>query len=626
MERNTKLRYPMPTVEAILNSEYFLGPEAKSIRPYLKKKILDYFSGDKREFIFSGSSRSGKSYAACIIIIIYIIMIYCYESFPSLFGLSPTTLPKIYWFSFSRAKADSTGIDRLIRMIDRIPFFNDSPDRKRRDLTSMVSFSWVEVYSGTNVNHAVGDDVLGAIIDEANVRHVAKSRELEEAHELFMEIRMRSVTTYAYQGIWGGFAGIISTAASTSSFVDSELAKAKVDGSKFIMQAAVYDVFPEGYSKEKFKVYVGDGDIPPFILDSISPEIKLQIANNYGCTFEQYTESHSDLVISVPVSLRKFYEEDLPKAISNLSGISQVSSSNLFNRHSIIEGMFDSDLHNPCSVVMPNLGIYDTDIISELLSEQEVFRYYDGEPVYGHNDISKKNDHTGIAYLYYSTRLHRIMPLYYSAIYYNRSIPDNEIDQTKVFGILVALVKLGANIQYVSADFYASDYFIQQAKMLLGNDKAGRLSVDTTPAAYLNLLNFARKKMISLYPYKQLDYELTHLQYDRMTGKVDHPHNADSENPTFWKDVSDAVAGSVFHIMAREQISYEDQIIRDEASKLKDLPQEEEDLEDFYNDLADDSEVSFYGELASDFHNNDTLDLEDPEDEIVQFEKSLLDI
>jgi hypothetical protein len=233
-----KLRRPIVPIEKWVRDPYYLGKEAEALRPFWREKIVAFFRGTQRNILFTGSSRSGKSYAILIIIIRYIYEIWVHEDFPSLFGLSSTTLPKIIFFSFSDDKAKSVGISRLIRMIDQIPFFQH-PDRKRRAISTMVAFPWVEVWPGTQIEHAIGDDVFAGVMDEANIRGVAKAREVAEAQELFMELRMRSETTYSLNGVWAGFSAIISTAGKSTSFTDMEVAKAERDGSRYLIRAAV---------------------------------------------------------------------------------------------------------------------------------------------------------------------------------------------------------------------------------------------------------------------------------------------------------------------------------------------------------------------------------------------------
>ena len=88
-------------------------------------------------------------------------------------------------------------------------------------------FPFCEVRTGSNVSHIIGEDMLGCVLDEANVRKVAKGTEVEETQRMFQEMQQRSVMTFSKNGMWGGFSGIISSSTTSSSFVALELEKAK---------------------------------------------------------------------------------------------------------------------------------------------------------------------------------------------------------------------------------------------------------------------------------------------------------------------------------------------------------------------------------------------------------------
>ena len=168
------------------------------------------------------------------------------------------------------------------------------------------------------------------------------------------------------------------------------------------------------------------------------------------------------------------------------------------------------------------------------------------------------------------------------------------------------MVELGINIGYVSADQYASDLFLQRAKIILGPERAGHLSVDESPAAYFTMLSFIKKKMYRFYKHPRFQYELENLMFDRYLMKVDHPHNPDSKNPIYWKDVSDSVAGASFHLSIRQDLSFDSIEVKDEVDKYKKKrmgvdPEDEE--EDFYADL-DKEENDEFKEEVEDFEDD----------------------
>ena len=565
--------------------------------------VLDICVPDKHLFYAQGciNHNSGKSVAAAIIVIRFIYEISCIENFPGLFGLSATTLPKGIYFSFSNDAADSTGIKRILRIIDQIPYFNHATMR-RRLVSTVISFPYVEVYGGSRYLHAIGSDLLFTIFDEANERgNVAKSSVVSDAVKIWMEIRMRSETTFSINGVWGGCAGIISTAGMSSSFVDMELEKAKKHGNYFYREAASYDVRPQSYSKERFLVYPGDGGVPAFITDDPGPEV-IQSINALGISVEQFLSEKDSLIVHPPVSLRHFYEEDINTALQNLSGVTRLGSSLFISNKSYITRMFDSVLKYPTKLTLhdkiPHFGIYDELLPEELVDEDMINEVYNGERCYISMDLSRVNDPTGFSAIFFNEEQRKILPVLVTPIYLDRFKPGNEIDLVKIMGLITHLHRLGVNIHMVTADGYSSDYIIQRCKLLLGNDKVERFSVDKTPTGHITMLNFMKLGMYRLYPIQRLQYELENLIYDPVAGKVDHPVNSDATNPVYYKDLSDSLAASSFELSVYENLSYEDLMVTSEVEKARMLHKvDEEEEEDFYGDLVDGED--FYGDLSA---------------------------
>ena len=582
---------PIVDIETWLSSEYFIGPEVDAIRPYVKEFIKSYFdpNNKNRDFICTGASRTGKSYGVRILLQRILYEMSCYENFPCLFNLSSSTLPKIYWLSYTMNKAESTGLSGLIRMIDKVPYWQQ-PHLKRKDVTSSLIFPFCEIHSGSNVSHVVGEDMIGAILDEANVRKVAKGTEVEEAQKMFREIRQRSVMTFSKNGIWGGFSGIISSSTTNSSFVAKEVERCKKDNSAVIMEAAVYTANPEQYSKETFPVFIGNGQIDPFIVDQIDSAIADSINSNYGVTVEQFLDDHKDLIENVPVSIRHFYEEDLSFSLANMSGKVQSGTNYFIGNKNIIKNLWNKDRTPLCSEI-PEIGIYDVTSPFMIWNPDIAMEHYHGENVYLHIDASQKHDHTGFSALFYDSEDNVIRSLLTASFFLNEEIHDNQIDQEKILQLILYMRDNGVNFARITGDRYAKDFIIPQCKKIFGNDKADYFSVDTNPAAYITMLNFMKLKKYSIPYYKQLEYELEHLQYDRVSNKVDHPANSDSMHPIYFKDCSDGFAGATQQLYTMENVHYEQMIVEKETEKIK-IPSD-----GFYESISLDEPEEVYDEI-----------------------------
>ena len=429
---------PIVPIERWLNDEFYVGKEKDYVRPYVKDFLIDFFSGDKRKFIATGASRTGKSYGARFVIMRIIYEVSCFEHFPCLFGLSPSTLPKIFWISYTLDKAGNTGIKNLMTMIDNTPYFQQRGLR-RSDSKTEIKFPFLEVVNGSNITHITGEDMLGCILDEANIRLVRDGTQIENAQKMFAEMRQRSVMTYSKNGIWGGFTGIISSTTDNSSFVAVEMEKAKEKKDTVIMEASIYVAHPEQFSKETFDVFIGDGTIKPFIIDKLDDSIRDEINDLYGVTVQDYLTNNPHLVEKVPVSIREFYEEDIEFALANMSGKASSGKRKWIRNVSLIKNMFN-DKPKILREEHPLIGIYDLTDLGTCINIDKINESYNGEEVFMHIDASQKHDFSGISGIYYDSIENKVKDIVNVSCTITKNKKDNQIDQVKIFDFIICII------------------------------------------------------------------------------------------------------------------------------------------------------------------------------------------
>lgn len=591
---------PIVPIEEWLTSEFYLGDEVDAIRPYVADFIKEFshatyknelgMTVPKRKFICTGASRTGKSYGTRILLDRILYEMSCWKNFPCLFNLSSSTIPKIYWLSYTMSKSESTGLKGLIKIIDKTPYWQ-LPDVKRKPLESELIFPFCEVRSGSNVSHIIGEDMLGCVLDEANVRKVAKGTEVEETQKMFQEMRQRSVMTYSNEkGIWGGFSGIISSSTTSSSFVALEVEKAKKDGDTVIMEASVYEANPKNFSKEKFPIFIGNGDIEPFIVDMADESITNRINELYGMSCKEFLEENPNLIEMVPVSIRKFYEEDLAFSLANMSG-KVMAGTNKYMNVKVVEKIWDRTIRKPFREEIPYIGIYDGTSPSDIWNPDIALEHYHGENVYLHVDASQKHDHTGFSALYYDIDDRVIRTVLTVRLFMNKDIPDNQIDQEKILALILYMKDNGVKFAFISGDHYAKDFLIPQCKKIFGNDHSEYLSVDKDPIPYMVMLNFAKMGRYKLPYYKTWEHELINLTKDLATNYVDHPHNTNPNEPVWFKDCSDGVAGASFLLYTKEHIQYEQMMMDKELEKVE-IPDD-----GFFSSIGTDDEQDIEDEL-----------------------------
>ena len=154
-------------------------------------------------------------------------------------------------------------------------------------------------------------------------------------------------------------------------------------------------------------------------------------------------------------------------------------------------------------------------------------------------------------------------------MFMNKDVPDNQIDQEKILQLLLYMRDNGVNFGFISGDHYSKDWLIPQCKKIFGNDKSDYFSVDKDPVPYMTMLNFAKLGRYKIPYYKPLEHELLNLNKDLATNKVDHNNNPNPNEPIWFKDCSDGVAGATFELSIREHIQYEQMMIEKELDKVE---------------------------------------------------------
>ena len=116
--------------------------------------------------------------------------------------------------------------------------------------------------------------------------------------------------------------------------------------------------------------------------------------------------------------------------------------------------------------------------------------------------------------------------------------PNGEILVSTVRGVLYELHKLGMEFGKISYDSWGSHESIQ----ILQREgyEAELLSVDTTIQPYATLKEAIYDGRLLSYYVPKLEEELLGLQYDAKGNKIDHRPNGS-------KDLTDALAGAVYH-------------------------------------------------------------------------------
>lgn len=576
-----RLKRDIVPVEEWIGSEYYLGNEARSIYPYWRQRIIDFFKSGKNKFIFHGSYSLGKTHIANIILLRELYEISCFEDFPEAFGLSSSSKVMFAFISVSATKAKRSGISKLLRMYDQIPYFDELAPRNQ-ETSSSLDLGFAEVVHGSRVGHLTGEDFYGVIFDEANFVHAAQGDEYLTAQTLFLEAEIRGKTRFSIAGRTYGLYGLLSSAQTETSFTEQQIKHAREIGDAYVVEAATYEVKPEAYSPVKFQVFLGYDEILPFIIDEATEDVKQVVAKSHGLTFEQFLSSQKDRVIDVPDDLRQFYRTDIEYALKTLSGKTVRGGSKYLKNPALLERAYqNSFLHNPLTVDIPTLSLMSDDVITDFIVESVLLaNYEEGAKVYIHLDLSVSGDKTGFGASYKSeSGAFRTMLM----MSIHRQKEADEIDLSKVEDVIYYLCDLGMSIGFISYDQYASRYLSQNLKKRFGKERVDQVSMDKDDTHYLLFSYLLKKGLIESYRYAPFDTNIRELIHDRAACKVDHTE-------AFEKDVCDGTIGSISSAFRLEGITREEVAAFSVAN------------DGFYQDIQQDR---FYAELIGESAGDD---------------------
>lgn len=592
MTMAVRLKRDIVPIEEWVDSYYYLGPEAKAIFPFWRQHIINFYNKGCLEFIITGSYSVGKTYVALILMLRQLYEISCYENFPVAFGLSPSSKVMMGFISMTATKAKSTGIKKLIRMFDAIPYFQDIEPRNT-DVESSLDMGYVEVVHGSNLGHLTGEDFYGVIFDEANFVIAAEGDEFDKAKKIYLESRIRGKSRFSINGIQYGFFGLLSSADQTTSFTETHIRESREDDEVHIIEAATYDVKPGAYSPTKFKVFTGMDDIPPFIVDDVGEDRKNEIGKVYGQTIDTFLTANHSLVIEVPDDLKKFYREDIVYSLKALSGRTVAGSSKLLRNPALLSQAYEkSGLVMPLSTPTISLSLFDDDVFTDFIDPEKLrSNYEEGCKLYFHFDLSKSGDTTGFAAAYKSMETGRFrVPL---RVRVTKRKSSDEIDYAKLEEMLYYVVEtLEASAGFISSDQYAHQYIGQNFKKRFGKEKVDVVSADKDDSHYLLFLFLLKKRIIDLYEEPAFTKNFLLLEHDRGANKVDHPQNGT-------KDEQDATVVAVSNCFRLEGMTREEVIANQFLQGSAGFYEETEDL--FYKQLMDGArnagEDSFYGDI-----------------------------
>jgi hypothetical protein len=514
------------SITRFLEDEYYLGNVGKSLYPIWKEELQKLFAPGNKviEVVFSGATRTGKSTVANIIQLYNLYKLLCLRS-PSLYyGLIESEPIAIALFNITEELAYEVTFKKFKGYMEMSPWFMERVTYNRTG-SEIVLPKNIRILLGSRATHALGNAVIGGVMDEVDFSKT-KASSYKSIYDTYINIRRRmegQFMKYLKKDPPGTLCLISSVTNDVNSFLESRIKLASVHDNIKVYSYSQWEVKSFDYvSSERFYVYIGDNKHPAKIIYNKAEIAKLD----------------SSKVLEVPVEYRQIFEDDLERALMDVAGKRPGYGIRTFLP--IDKETFNNNRTPAFSKEVIEIGVHSKAFIQDFLTVK-LPDQYKHLPRFIHVDLSKNKDKTGIA----CVTLTKIDPTQSIAYYYVdfviaiSSIVGDSIDYDKIRSFIVHLLDNGLPIQGISFDSF------QSYDSLIYFEKLKRIpivelqSVDKTSEPYYVLRNSFVNKRIDIYYHDLLFQELTFLQEDLYTGKIDHP-------PGGSKDVADALAGALY--------------------------------------------------------------------------------
>jgi hypothetical protein len=539
------------TVDEFIESKEFLG-DLMEVWPLLREALRqanpDVLTGAEPTFevLAGGATGWGKTNCAHVTQLFQLYLFDCFHEPQRLFNLSPAT-PLVFMFQ----SVSTTITRRVIYQPFRNLFLGMPYTRKwvtydkNKDSSLDLSGNITVVPGLASVQALVGQAIPSGILDEINFMQIIEASKqvpgasgmggrYDQAETVYKNISRRRKRSFITRG---PSLGVLWTGSSTrykDDFLDRRMAQVDEFEEKniLVLRKKQYEVQPDKYSGETFRVLIGTDMYPTRVLDD---------SDEAGKHFPL-----GAMIEPVPVELKPDFQSDPEGAARDYIGVASNAISPFFaQRGRIVDAIVAGREYG----VQPWCVKSDVDLLVDgMLQIEEAFLPTDRDtPRFIHVDLATSNDRCGIGIVkvigheIVTTEhgMHEALPKYVVECALSiKPSAQHQLDIADVRAFIVQLVSFwNINVKCVSYDGFQS----KESQQILR--KAGiptrEISVDKGTEGYKLVRRALYDGRVLLPDSELLRQEMVALEHYKDRDKIDHP-------PKGSKDVIDGVAGAIY--------------------------------------------------------------------------------
>jgi len=539
--RSSKYLHEPVGVREFVESDKFLNKKGV-LWPEVMRCLEELAHGQYEQMVATGGIGTAKTTLALYAIIYELYKMLSLRDPHAEFGgespLDPSTEIVLIFQSIRERTARGVDFNRFKSMVEMSPWFRKNAPFDPRVESELRFPRKIRLRPISALETAaIGENVFGGIIDEINyMALIDKSSRVvggglyDQAQAAYQAIARRRESRFMHQGDLPGLLCVVSSSKYPGEFTERKKAEARVNPRIYVYDKRVWDVKPKGtFTDERFRVFVGHEARSPRVIE---PD-------------EEVPERDAPFVIEVPAELEHEFRTNIYDALRDIAGVANRAQHPLIASPEVVRGCFG----NHESIFSAEWCDFET-AVADLVLDNVV---HPGEPRYAHVDLGLTGDSAGVSvgHVPFFVPVVRgedeeVLPvIFYDGHLEVRAPPGGQISFEDVRSVFYALREEGVDLRWVSYDSWQSTDSLQILKAK--GFKVGTVSMDKTSVPYDVLKQAALDGRVRGPAHEKAQRELSKLEYDRKTGKVDHP-------PQGSKDLSDAMAGVAYGLTMRRAI------------------------------------------------------------------------
>ncbi len=529
-------RYPVSVLEFVTGDSY-LG--LKNVYPAVITALEDIYHpnvdgldnplriGTKyREVVLSGGIGCAKTYTSVLGILYGVYLLSCLRNPHALFGLDPNS-EIVCLIQSIRYQTGGIAYKLTREIIEGSTFFTKHfpKNHQIKNEIQLPHNIVIRPVSGEQ-SAAIGMNIVSVLLDELSfMRYHAKSvysedgGEYDQARALYSATRSRIDSRFAKLGRYLIPMWLAGSARHKEDFIQAkirdhvQLMALGKDSGIYVYNKTIWEVKPQDYpSRNTFRVYKGQGQTPPQIVDEGSP------------LFE------SEHVVDVPIELdTAFRAQPINVALRDICGIPSIEIGNFVVEMERAKSCFDRKnmfTTESCTFQGGDLPMVWKSFLANARTDRTWFC---------HLDLSRTTDSTGMAIGYVDKWVHNRPKIVVAGLLEVPPVPGHVVPWDAIINFIFRASKR-IPLYCISADQVGYHYLVEQFPQW--GFKIAKISDNPNSEIYHKFLTSLVEGDISIANHPRTIDELLALMVDEKTGKVSKPAGGT-------KDCVDALVGLV---------------------------------------------------------------------------------